>query len=317
MSDIEQLTKITSILQDISIQQPPSDAIEAKLPPGNDDLPVSDYDSKVFQLIQLIDEYEKLVNDGYRLNFINGFLNLSRANYGHNTRKYGSSSFDLRPYKSCKQVSFVEDEFVMIDILKQKRADTDESTKKQLDTKTSKLSDWLKSQEKQLQIIDRKKEQNKYQNLDQKVDQMKNQKINLVDHVSEICREDPYPETSVGVTTGSSKFTSTVEKHSSDTTEDVIDLELPLKDPLHQFGSLVPYQLRQSKFYFENSLDCIIKVLNYHIKINKLITEIESFEDKLRKDEEIASETLLKEKTADKNSSIELIDDSSKEPISN
>jgi len=75
-----------------------------------------DQDEKTIQLLNLLNEYQELTTI-YRLHFINGFLNLSRANFHSEKTKFGKDTFDMRSYDACKVVDLCKnsDEFRFID----------------------------------------------------------------------------------------------------------------------------------------------------------------------------------------------------------
>lgn len=209
------IDKITSIFEDISIKhEEPSD--EGFKLISKSEMSLSPIDDKTIKLLDLIDSYEKLTNEN-RLNYINGFLNLSRANYnnGSLSKKYGADSFDLRPYGACKKIK-VSDKFELVDLLKEQK------------TKNEKPE------------VDNINEEDDAQST------LKNRKTNKIE----------------------------TEKESDDT-NDIESQEPKLKDPITQFGGLVPYQLRQSQNFFGNTLAISIKIINLQRAIKELIEDIE------------------------------------------
>lgn len=77
-------------------------------------MPTINQHDKTIQLLDLLNEYQELTTI-YRLHFINGFLNLSRANFQSEKTKFGKDTFDMRSYNACKVVGVVGDEFNIID----------------------------------------------------------------------------------------------------------------------------------------------------------------------------------------------------------
>lgn len=77
-------------------------------------MPTIDQHDKTIQLLDLLNEYQELTTI-YRLHFINGFLNLSRANFQSEKTKFGKDTFDMRSYDACKVVGVIGDEFNVID----------------------------------------------------------------------------------------------------------------------------------------------------------------------------------------------------------
>lgn len=209
------IDKITSIFEDISIKhEEPSD--EGFKLISKSETSLSPIDDKTIRLLGLIDSYERLTNEN-RLNYINGFLNLSRANYnnGSLSKKYGADSFDLRPYGACKKIK-VSDKFELVDLLKEQK------------TRNEKPK------------VDNINEEDAAQST------LKNRKTNEIE----------------------------TEKESDDINE-IESQEPKLKDPITQFGGLVPYQLRQSQNFFGNSLAISIKIINLQRAIKELIEDIE------------------------------------------
>lgn len=270
MSKVDQIAKVGSFLQDISIKDEDIDIDDLTpiLPKDSAfDSNASVQDIKLFQLLELVDEYEQLANKSYRLDFINGYLNLSRANYGHINRKYSSISYDLRPYKAVKEVGY-DKGFVLRDLLQEKREEDERKEEEELLEQIEKVSE---------------------KGADEGLDKITEDEVTEVGNYSKLSSrfDSTEQDKSTGVASGSNKFSHTPTAKSNiielDLTIDIED-ELPLRDPVHQFGGLVSYQLRQSKVYFESSLANIIKVLNLRTKIDSLIKEIEEFE-KSRNDE--------------------------------
>ncbi|EGW33784.1 uncharacterized protein SPAPADRAFT_54071 [Spathaspora passalidarum NRRL Y-27907] len=164
----------------------------------------SQLDKKTIELLILIDKYENVVNNNYRTNFINGFVNLSKANYEHTgrgfERRYGVDSLDLRPRLACLEVN---EEFHLVDL--------QQKTKKE--EKREQMESSLKN---------RKTKQTKSKS-------------------------------------------SGVEEFEED----------KVKDPMLQFGGIVPYQLRQSQAFFKKAIENSLEVVKLQQEIDTLIQEIE------------------------------------------
>lgn len=205
------IDKIASVLEDISIKPEVEADDEFKLKSESNE-PLSPIDDKTIKLLELVDSYEKLSNEN-RLNYINGFLNLSRANYntGSLRKKYGPESFDLRPYEACKSIQY---------------------------DKTFQIIDKLKKQTKDNEKLEKGETQDKEES------SLKNRRTKK----------------------------SAVEIKKSD----IDEIAVPkLKDPISQFGGLVPYQLRQSQKYFDDCLTVSVKLVNLQREIIALIEDIE------------------------------------------
>lgn len=60
---------------------------------------LSDEDRLVVELLDLLDEYTQL-QVANRQRWIDGYVNLSRANYAHHTKQYGMDRYDLRDHQA-------------------------------------------------------------------------------------------------------------------------------------------------------------------------------------------------------------------------
>lgn len=111
------IEKVAAALENISIQPRSPGKSHYVLPsPPEEEFP--EIDAKTTRLLELVDEYLRLA-DEQRLQYVNGYLNLSRANYNGGSRKYGPDSFDLRPYMAIKNVDIEKDQFKIRDILEE------------------------------------------------------------------------------------------------------------------------------------------------------------------------------------------------------
>lgn len=88
---------------------------------------INEEDEKFFKLLDLMDKYEHIANGPFREKFIDGFLNLSKANF-RGDRKFGADCFDKRPYPAAKIVSNME----LVDLRKTKKETTDSDNEKLL-----------------------------------------------------------------------------------------------------------------------------------------------------------------------------------------
>ncbi|KAI5967213.1 hypothetical protein KGF57_000428 [Candida theae] len=79
-------------------------------------MPSLDQDEKTIRLLNLVNEYQELTTI-YRQHYINGFLNLSRANFQSEKTKFGKDTWDMRNYDACKIVDIIGEsgEFNIID----------------------------------------------------------------------------------------------------------------------------------------------------------------------------------------------------------
>lgn len=180
-----------------------------------------DQDNAVVQLLELLDRYEKVANDSFRLNFIAGIQHLSRANFNSDGRKYGTDSLDRRPYDACKVVE-TQNGFTVVDRLKKQKAES------------ALLKDVLEKKDPLESLRQRKN-----------------------------TRKSEKTEEALG-----SKEEKGVISES---------VEVPaLRDPIQQFGVLVPYQLRDAQSSFNDSLIDIVEMVNLRQQIAEAVKKVES-----------------------------------------
>lgn len=211
MSEID---KIASLLEDISISKPDKkdEFILALV-----DSELSDLDSSTVELLEAVQQYEEL-RECYRLNYVNGFLTLSRANYNSGLRKkFGMESFDLRPYEAVKTIRIKDSEYEVADKRNEADKNTPEADNNNGDYEKSELEGTLKQR--------KGKSQGK----------------------------------------GTEKATTT----------ELLQPPTKIKNPLDQFGGLVPYQLKQSQQFFVEALEQTVQIKNMEARILLLIKQIE------------------------------------------
>lgn len=179
-------------------------------------------DNKTIQLLELLDKYQQLTTLN-RENFINGFFNLSRANFQNEKEKYGLEKYDFRCYKACK----------IIDI---------------------------NSDNGRFELIDRL---------------LKNESsINDDEHDSS--NEDKKKESSstTMIRNRKDRKTGTITTHDKEIVKQSNDDEETFKDPIKQFGTIVPSELYKCQQNFNNGLNQLIEIINLQIQIKKLIQEL-------------------------------------------
>lgn len=187
-------------------------------------------DIKTIELLELLDRYQ-LIKSSNRNNFIDGFLNLSRANFQNDKIRYGIEKFDLRCYQACKIINLSSnniDQFQLIDRLEKNR-----------------LIKKSKEQEEQQQQKDNEQEEQQQQQKDkeQKESILRNRKEKKINEINELDDNDEKP---------------------------IIEY----KDPIKQFGGIVPQELRKSQINFNNALIELIEIINLIKKIEILINEL-------------------------------------------
>lgn len=200
---------------------------------------IGDVDDKTVELLELVSRYEQLCNDRLRTDFIDGFFTLGRANYNSGSvKKYGVDSLDMRPHEPSVTVE-VGDQWRVV-------KDT-EKTEKSAETK--------------------KKEE--ITNNDHDLRELQNEKS------AATLRNRKRPEKEKPKKTEKPEKPEKIEKPQKTVTEK--SLSEPKKfNPLHQFGGLVPYQLRQSQLHFTAAIELAVERHNLAVRIEKLVAELES-----------------------------------------
>lgn len=77
--------------------------------------------------------------------------------------------------------------------------------------------------------------------------------------------------------TGALKNRHLKKKIEKEETTEIDNVEV--RDPIYQFGGLVPYQLRQSQDYFSAVVNDSIRLVNLKNKINRIVEEMDSFKE--------------------------------------
>lgn len=203
-------------------------------------------DSLTIRLLELIDEYESTANGHFRLNFIDGYLNLSRANFNTGgVRTYGVGDFDLRHNRACKTITG-KDKFELVDLLKNKLLKEKSGKEKNQQGE--------KSDNREQQIKHRSGRTVEPEKSDKETGKSENE------------RETPDKDKEV-------KLKSQVTNKDIDGTE-MMEFD-NIKDPINQFGGLVPYQLRQAQNSFDKCIYDCIKLVNLQREINHIISQLQ------------------------------------------
>ncbi|KAI5959282.1 uncharacterized protein KGF55_005432 [Candida pseudojiufengensis] len=156
----------------------------------------NEQDIKTIKLLNLLNEYQELTNL-HRSSFINGFLNLSRANFQSETLKFNKDSWDLR-IKNSNKIIKIDDE------------------------------------------------------------------LELMDNLKAIDSEDVEKETEIKNRKIKSRNTAALNSEKS-----------ILKDPILQFGALVPKELKLSQDNFNEGLRLSVKLINLRREIELLTKELD------------------------------------------
>lgn len=196
-------------------------------------------DEKVVQLLLKLNEYEELANGSFRTDFIDGFSNLSRAGF-NSTRTFGPDSYDLREYQACKILVKNGNFFEVVDRLKRQREESKKTTT--IEGQTSKEAP----------------------------EESGTKKRTLKNSAKSAGATQKTEKGAVSTSTSISAKTEPTE------TREVESVKY--RDPINQFGGLVPYQLRQAQSNFLAAVLHCVKLVELRRTIESLIEDIESFQ---------------------------------------
>lgn len=177
---------------------------------------ISENDANIFKLLDLVHKYETIANGEFRDRFIDGFLDISAANF-KGDRHFGADCFDKRPYFACKTVS----EKGIIDRL---------HTEKSHDASEKPL------QASQNHLSRKESSQSNLRNRKGKSDATQHEKLQESDLL-----DNPKPM---------------------------------LRDPIYQFGTIVPHELRRAQSQFSKALPIIIELCQLKQEIESLCSKI-------------------------------------------
>lgn len=218
------------------------------------------------QLLALINQYEDVSNGAFRTNFIEGFMNLSRANFNSTSlRTFGIESIDLRLSKACKVVD-TREEFQLVDLLAEQQA-------REKDAKERQVSKQKEDTEKN----NPGKNNSDKNNSDKSNSDSINHKERIEsDKKTKLLRRNPKKEDvptaiSSGIKNMSINETKEIDLES--------EFESKLKDPIYQFGGLVPYQLRECQNSFNKSLYNCVEMIALQTKMKTVIEQIEKLQE--------------------------------------
>lgn len=200
---------------------------------------VSNEDALLIRLLELVSEYEELANGAFRSELIDGFSDLSRATF-NSTRKFGPEAFDMRPYEACKTVEVTKGgTFQLLDQLHKQSSSKATKTKKE-------------------GARSRKSHKNE---------------VSSVEDVKMLKLDKPGPNTTMSESEG-----KTTALSSERSTSELFETKPKLRDPINQFGGLVPYQLRTAQTHFSGALTHSLKLLNLRCQIKELISKAHNTE---------------------------------------
>lgn len=226
----------------------------------------SEVDANTLLLLDLVEQYQALTRQT-RLKYIQGYLNLSRANFHAGLNSYGPSAFDMRPHEPCLVVETTATDLHPRDVLC-------ETSRKCADPDTN-LSHQPK---KGIESID--ESQNTFSSAtgsdsveskagNKPVSRKRNTKVGSF-------LKDP-------ASNAIQKIEKSKESEPSDNADAPRKKPSPnavtnvsVKDPIYQFGGLVPIQLRNAQSCFKEAING--SILEYNLK-KKLLSVIAAIED--------------------------------------
>ncbi|KAM9924285.1 hypothetical protein OXX59_004642 [Metschnikowia pulcherrima] len=219
-------------------------------------------DEKTFRLLQLLDEYEILANESLSKTFTQGFLDLSRANY-HGSQRYNMDSIDMRPRDATTVVEKNTEKFIIRDEWQIYKQERDKLEKVGKETKSE------KSDDETVQSIAFSGQNSKPETepiiKSEKASENKTGATSSALATNEVRNRKQKLATSKN----SAKDVPLVENEISESQS-----EKPPQDPIHQFGRLVPYQLRNAQKHFSDALAESVKLLNLQREILELVSEL-------------------------------------------
>ncbi|KAF8003161.1 hypothetical protein HF325_002406 [Metschnikowia pulcherrima] len=220
-------------------------------------------DEKTFRLLRLLDVYEILANGSLSKTLTQGFLDLSRANY-HGSQRYNMDSIDMRPRDATTVVEKNTGKFIIRDewqIYKQNRDNLEKVGK---ETKLKKSDD-----NETVQSI-ASSGQNSKPEAEPIIKSEKASEENTGASSSALAtNEVRNRKQKLATSKNSAKDVPFVENEISESQS-----EKPPQDPVHQFGRLVPYQLRNAQKHFLDALAESVKLLNLQREILELVSDL-------------------------------------------
>ncbi|OBA24054.1 hypothetical protein METBIDRAFT_10237 [Metschnikowia bicuspidata var. bicuspidata NRRL YB-4993] len=248
-------------------------ALSENLSAGGDpnEYEIETQDAKTFRLLDLLNEYESLANDVFRVSFINGFLELSRANY-YGSQRFDMDSIDRRPRGASAVVDTTQNSFRVRDLWKIYK---ERERKNKRNEKKSKSTE--QDEEGTKDII---AGENGAQNTDKhkRGEIESDRKTQSIETEAVSSARKPLPD----IRNRKQKHTSPEKRDLSDNTSqslsssDSEEAVLPPQDPVYQFGRMVPYQLRNAQTHFQNALVDSLRLLNLQREITLLVLDLEA-----------------------------------------
>lgn len=214
---------------------------------------MTELDDLTVKLLTLLDEYECLANGEYRELFVEGYMALSRANFSAH-RVYGVDSYDMSEHKAGIEIRH-QGEFTVVDRVKAAREAREREKKEE------------------------KKEKEKEKEKEEKPKKEEKLKINTT-------QEKGTSKTKRKQVEGASLSTSvaTGAQEVSSKTGGTKVMEPAVKDPINQFGGLVPYHLKTAQTTFSRSISNAVALVNMQRKIGAIVEKLEQLETEEKAD---------------------------------
>lgn len=207
---------------------------------------MEEQDALIVKLLTLVDEYEQLANGEYRSLFIDGYMALSRANFNaHKT--FGVENYDMSAHEAVLQIQQLDGLLTVLDKVQEAR----------------KIQEAKAIQEKQKITKNSKENEQKLEKEPKVNEQIVDKSSSKKSKAKQVTRQ------SLSTAISSHKSTS-----SEKPTVKTIETPVKIKDPINQFGGLVPYHLKSAQDSFKNSIINAIALLNIQVQISAIVDKL-------------------------------------------
>lgn len=236
------------------IQSPESDAAMTRSD-------IATVDDLVADLLIAVARYEEVANSDFRSAFVDGFQNLSRANFSANYpgRRFGMDLFDMRVHPAAIAVERKQDTSDMI-LIAQTEVAVEQKNKGDLED----AEGAEKNAEKNSEASTTRESPKVTTDGDEKIQQ-------------KTLAQDPRENT----LRNRKNKNALKDQDVVALTEDVARLSLKPYNPMAQFGALVPVQLRHAQSNFRSGLTLAVELANLQRRIACLTEQIRRVNDSI------------------------------------
>ncbi|GEQ69623.1 hypothetical protein JCM33374_g3296 [Metschnikowia sp. JCM 33374] len=245
----------------------------------------TEIDAKTFRLLDLLDEYESLANDSFRVNFTNGFLDLSRANY-YGSQRYGVDSIDRRPRDASTIVESSEGKISIKDkwLLYKQRMQEEKKSENQAEsgkgtTRANEGKDGKNGKEEKDTEPTPSKGSQKASQVSQKASQVPEEVTPNKGSTESKPKQGAVSSARAPgqeLRSRNTKQKAPDAKDNNTTKEIGCSEDAQPQDPIHQFGRMVPYQLRAAQGHFQKALSDSIQLLHLQQEIASIVASLQA-----------------------------------------